>query len=197
MANIRSDYRLMAAAPCNYELTGSNRNATFDINVDQVLNLFVLANDVIISPIKGFLNYENYFRIKRARIYASGGEGVRPALNSLAARINFSVVAGLNGKKLDNTAGDVLASFALYFEKWDEWENFDIKVEPFKTDVNWDEYQHEPDKKPCSLIMLEHAQFFSVDDYNIQSPYIGQTIYPYIHFEIDTAGIILENGDII
>lgn len=199
MAKIRGkNYILQANTQCSYTLTGANRNATFDIgNQDKVIGAFVLANDIIISPIKGFLNYENLCIIKRARLVPSGAYGARPSPATLAARLNMAVVAGIDGKKLDNTDGDTLALFSLYFEHWDEWTEFSINVEPFKTVVNWDEYQHDADKKPCSFKILEHAQFFSVDDYNIQSAYIGQDITPFIGFEIDTAGIVLENGDII
>lgn len=199
MATIRGkNYLLQANTQCSYTLTGANRNATFDIgNQDKVVDAFVMANDVIISPVKGFLNYENLCTIKRARLLPSGAYGARPSPMSVAARLNIAVVAGIGGKKLDNTDGDTLAVFALYFENWDEWTDFNINVEPFKTEVDWDEYQHDADKKPCSFKILEHAQFFSIDDYNIQSAYIGQDIYPIIDFEIDTAGIVLQDGTII
>lgn len=191
-------YRLQANTLCSYTLTGANRHATFDIgNQDKVIGAFVLANDVIISPVKGYLNYENLCTIKRARLIPSGAYGVRPGPASLAARLNIAVVAGIDGKKLDNTDGDTLTSFSLYFENWDEWTEFNINVEPFKTEVNWDEYQHDADKKPCSFKILEHAQFFSVDDYNLQSAYIGQDIIPFIDFEIETAGIVLQDGTIL
>ena len=191
-------YILQANTQCSYTLTGANRNATFDIgNQDKVIDAFVLANDVIISPVKGFLNYENLCTIKRARLIPSGAYGARPGPVRMAARLNIAVVAGIDGKKLDNTDGDTLTTFALYFENWDEWTEFNINVEPFKTEVDWDEYQHDADKKPCSFKILEHAQFFSIDDYNIQSAYIGKDIYPIIDFEIDTAGIVLQNGTII
>lgn len=191
-------YLLQANTQCSYTLTGSNRNATFDIgNQDKVIDTFVMANDVIISPVKGFLNCENLCTIKRARLVPSGAYGARPAPVSVAGRINIAVVAGIDGKKLDNSDGDTLAVFALYFENWDEWTDFNINVEPFKTKINWDEYQHDADKKPCSLKILEHAQFFSIDDYNIQSAYIGQDVCPMIDFEIDTAGIVLQNGTIV
>lgn len=199
MATIRGkNYILQANTQCSYTLTGSNRNATFNIgNQDKVISAFVLANDVIISPVKGFLNYENLCTIKRARLVPSGAYGARPSPVSVAGRLNIAVVAGIDGKKLDNTDGDTLAVFALYFENWDEWTEFNINVEPFKTKINWEEYQHDADKKPCSFKILEHAQFFSIDDFNIQSAYIGQNVYPMIDFEIDTAGIVLQNGAIV
>ena len=191
-------YLLQANTQSSYTLTGSNRNATFDIgNQDKVISAYVLANDVIVSPVKGFLNYENLCTIKRARLIPSGAYGARPGPVSMAARLNIAVVAGIDGKKIDNTDGDTLTTFALYFENWDEWTEFNINVEPFKTEIDWDEYLHDVEKKPCSFKILEHAQFFSIDDYNIQSAYIGQDIYPIIDFEIDTAGIVLQNGTII
>lgn len=191
-------YLLWANTQCSYTLTGANRQATFDIgNQDKVIDTFVMANNVVISPVKGFLNYENLCTIKRARIIPAGACGARPAPVSVAARLNIAVVAGIDGKKLDNTDGDTLAVFALYFENWDEWTEFNIDVEPFKKEINWDEYQHDADKKPCSLKILEHAQFFSIDDYNIQSAYIGQDVHPMIDFEINTAGILLQNGIIV
>ena len=191
-------YLLWANTQCSYKLTGANRQATFDIGKqDKVIDTFIMANDVVISPVKGFLNYENLCTIKRARLVPSGAWGAHPAPVSVAGRLSIAVVAGIDGKKLDNTDGDTLTVFSLYFENWDEWMEFNINVEPFKTEVNWDEYQHDADKKPCSFKILEHAQFFSIDDYNIQSAYIGQDVHPMIDFEIDTAGMVLQNGAIV
>lgn len=199
MAMIRGKkYLLWANTQCSYTLTGANRQATFNIgSQDKVIDTFVMANDVVISPVKGFLNYENLCTINRARLVPAGAWGAHPAPVSVAGRLSIAVVAGIDGKKLDNTDGDTLTVFSLYFENWDEWTEFNINVEPFKKKVNWDEYQHAADKKPCSFKILEHAQFFSIDDYNIQSAYIGKDIHPMIDFEIDTAGMVLQNGTIV
>lgn len=197
MAKIRGNYNLLASMLCNYTIANNNRSATFDNNVDKIIDLGVMANDNINTPIKGYFNYENNFTIKRARLICSGVENARPALNSLAARLNFAVVAGLGGKKLDNSDGDTLTNFALYFNKWEEWTEFNINVSPYKTKVDWSEYLSSQKAKPCSLMLLEHAQFFSIDDFNFQSIYAGEKIYPYIEFEIDTAGLVLADGSII
>lgn len=161
-----------------YNFTGNNRNANMSPTV-QTVNF--ICSSVGANVDVNFIT-QNKIYIKRARLITPGCEGLRAGLNALAASLVFSAIE--KDGVLDNNH-----SFTLNFKRFNEWENFNFFYEPYFGKILKTE--------ECSFRLALPPSGFNIDDYNIQSAYIGQTLSLWLEMEIDTNGIKTSLGELI
>lgn len=161
-----------------YNFTGNNRNANMSpINPD----INFICNSVGANVDVNFITQNKIF-IKRARLLTPGCEGLRAGLNSSAAALFFTAIE--KDGVLDNHH-----YFCLKFSRFNEWENFNFFYEPyFGKILKTEEY---------SLKLALPPSSFDIDDYNIQSAYIGQPLSLALEMEIDTNGLKTSLGELI
>ena len=127
---------------------------------------------------------QNAVNVKRARIRTAGAEGLRPALSSVyAAIIQFRLFRdlGLSDPLPDNCQ-------IINFTKYNEWEKVDLSwTTPNAVDENTQEYY-----------LGFRAVDLGLDDFNLQTAYVGETFNPFIDLEIDTAGMLIDySGEVV
>lgn len=161
-----------------YNFTGNNRNANRSPNVPTVNFVCSSVGD------KVDVNFitQNKIYFKRARLITPGCEGLRAGLNALAASLVFSAIE--KDGVLDNNH-----SFTLNFKRFNEWENLNFFYEPYFGKILKTE--------ECSFRLALPPSGFNIDDYNIQSAYIGQPLSLWLEMEIDTNGIKTSLGELI
>lgn len=168
-----------------YTFTGNNRDASFSPTGDnQRLTLACSQNPLLFLPRQydtGFVYGTKVF-IKKARIISRGAPGLRTTKNT-AAEIELFI---------RTFSGDVIADArGLYFVNWNEWTNidtvFDCWIDPSMDDGS--------NKNAFLSFGVDHSRtYFYVDDYNIQSAYIGQKFFPELELEIEAAGMYTTNS---
>lgn len=161
-----------------YNFTGNNRNANSSPNVPTVNFICSSVGD------KVDVNFitQNKIYFKRARLITPGCEGLRAGLNALAASLVFSAIE--KDGVLDNNH-----FFTLNFKCFNEWENLNFFYEPYFGKILKTE--------ECSFRLALPPSGFNIDDYNIQSAYIGQPLSLWLEMEIDTNGIKTSLGELI
>lgn len=161
-----------------YRFTGNNRNGNMSPNDPNVnFNCNSVGSNVSVNFVT-----QNKIYIKRARLITPGCEGLRPGLNADAASLVFSAIE--KDGVLDNNH-----FFTLEFKRFNEWENFNFFYEPYFGKILKTE--------ECSFRLALPPSGFNIDDYNIQSAYIGQPLSLWLEIEIDTNGLKTSLGEII
>lgn len=180
MAQIAGKYNIsMDLTPYQYEFTGNNRNVLINKSAPD----FVISG-ASCSQIKNFSisvrpKYDNVFTITKARLISSGAAGLRTPESKLAGIINFVLIDENNTKDLSRVF--------LRIREWNEWEEINVDLFPFNTELIFND---EETKHALSYKIAYTATSFRVDDYNIQSAYIGQTFTPTLQLEVKTAGMV-------
>lgn len=182
MANIAGIYTISAPLNAQYTLTGADRNAAFSINApDAPLNLSCTSCGYA-SYVAAM--YDTSVKIKRARLVSAGAPGLQR--NEQAAAGSFVLAA----RALDeNLNYQTLDSVVIKFGNWNEWQNVDFDLRPYKTACNFSASQINQ-HKPVDLFALYQNSGFHCDDYNLQAAYIGETFTPVLELEIETAGMV-------
>lgn len=186
MAEVAGRYNCNAEIKdCEYTFTGNDRDASFSPTGDnQRLILACSQNPLIYLPRQydtGFIYGTKVF-LKKARIISRGAPGLRTTRNT-AAEIELFI---------QTFSGDVITpSKGLYFLNWNEWINinavFDCWIDPLVDDGS--------NKNAFLSFGVDHTRTcFAVDDYNIQSAYIGQKFFPELELEIEAAGMYTTNS---
>ena len=161
-----------------YNFSGNNRNGNRSPNVPLVN---FTCNSVGSNANVNFIT-QNKIYIKRARLITPGCEKLRAGLNSSAAALVFSAIE--KDGVLDNNH-----SFTLQFSRFNDWEKFNFFYEPY--------YGKILKTEECSFRLALSPSYFNIDDYNIQSAYIGQPLSLWLEMEIDTNGLKTSLGEII
>lgn len=168
----------------SYTLTGNDRAANFGITGGQseLLVKAITAND---SNAAVVCNIENDFIIKRVKLEANGGPGIQTGVNHFAAQFDLQLAREDNGNFIRYDQRKV------NIPNWGEWYDLNLVLRPYKkidNDSQFDFLGFSIDPATCS---------FYVDDYNIQSDYIGQGITPHLFMEVEAPGLYLRsNGKI-
>ena len=183
MANIAGIYRISAKLNAQYTLTGNDRDADFTISAPDVpldLSCTSSSTTAYVKPI-----YDGILKIKRVRLVSAGAPGLqRPELHR-AANFNLSVDAADENGIYTN-----LDSVIIKIDNWNEWNNVNHDLRPFKTYFTFTDSQINQ-HKPVTLFARYMNSEFYCDDYNLQAAYIGQTFTPYLEMEIEsTAGMV-------
>lgn len=195
---IKGKYNVLSvpAFTSGYTFTGNNRDA--EISPNTAFMLSVLSGDY--SPDYGLdldvnFVYNNLINIKRVRVNSKGAPGLQSSA-FYAAQLFINVICGRLGQKKDLTPGDVLSTFGFIIPRWNEWVDTRLCIKPFESNVNIDISQYDliDGKLPVCFGTLSESEF-KIDDYNIQSAYIGEKFTPAIEFQIDTAGVLI-GGDV-
>lgn len=195
---IKGKYNVLSAPAftSGYTFTGNNRDA--EISPESAFMLSVLTGDY--SPDYGLdvdvnFVYNNLININKVRVNSKGAPGLKSSV-LYAAQLFIKVICGRYGLKKDSTPGDVLFTFGFIIPRWNEWVETKLCIKPFESNVNIDKSQYDliDGKLPVCFGTLSESEF-KIDDYNIQSAYIGETFTPSIEFQIDTAGVLI-GGDV-
>lgn len=184
MAKVEGKYNCFAEIlNADYTFTGNDRDASFSpTGDDQRLVLNCTENPLLYFPRQydTGLIYNNKLFIKRARIISRGAPGLCSKRMTAAELELYIKVFG--GDRLTPSKG-------LYFVHWNEWQD---------VNVVFDCYDEPIDKTKFNSFLsfaLDHSKsYFYVDDYNIQSAYIGQKFRPQLELEITTTGMYCTNS---
>lgn len=161
-----------------YKFNGNNRNASISPNNTSVN---FVCNSVGANVDINFITQNKIF-IKRARLLTPGCEKLRAGFNSRAAQLFFKAIE--KDGVLDNNH-----YFCLAFSRFNEWEDFNFFYEPY--------FDNLLKAEECLFKMELPPSSISIDDYNIQSAYIGQPISLWLEMEIDTNGLKTSLGELI
>lgn len=159
-----------AVINAEYVFTGADRDAAFAPSSDAELS-FVVLNKGQGEKDVSFLR-KNSLHVVRARLVPNGAPGLQVANGRNAADLLFEVVED----------GDAIASFGLAFSKWDEWEEKDLYISL----VEW--------SNPFN-ITINDSSVMRCDDFNVQTAYVGETLYPVLELEIESEGDALVDED--
>lgn len=167
-----------------YTFTGNDRNASF-YPTGSDAKVFMRCSE---NPLSFFprqydtgLIYSHDVTIKRARLISRGAPGI----------VTKAETAGEIEIYIKTFDGDlVMDRRGITFVNWNEW-----------TDVNLTIPCYDPDNIDKTLknaflsFVIDRAKTsFYVDDYNIQSAYIGQKFTPEIQLELYAAGLYETNS---
>lgn len=179
--NIIGRYHLRAVINASYQFTGNNRAASFVYPN--------LSDELILSCVNApqgqtaLLTGQASATIKRARLISAGAPGLStPNDGTPAASIWLS---------LTSNYGTGQEIFKLRFSNWNEWEETDIELEPYKYISSWTSSAAAGNYAVKVNIEQQPDTEFNLDDFNIQADYVGETFTPVLELEIMTAGMCL------
>lgn len=152
-----------------YTFTGNNRTASMELNEDTRLGFKCGYVRGIYDDVRFVA--DNILFIKKARIVTHGAAGLRSMYN--AATLHFFAT---------NENSEPIGAFKFSLENFNEWTDVDI---PFLSNSE----DAIPPKKAYMLNLYKERTVLHLDDYNIQSAYIGQTFKPVLELMVDTNGI--------
>lgn len=179
MAKILGKYILRASLEdftTGYTFSGANRQTVLNLGSSAMLSFD--CSDIKRNNDTSALSFNSnaILKIRRARIVTTGAAGLRSALGYKAAQIF------LTARDSNDIASDAIGNCCVSLDNYNEWENVNIDFMPF-THSNQNYFM-----SASNSIGLENA-FLSVDDFNIQADYVGETFKPYLELEVDTAGM--------
>lgn len=115
-------------------------------------------------------------KIKRARIKTPGSIGLGAGNGKKGA--TFYMVAGDMGTPFERAG-----FLSMQFSAFNEWENMNFALTPSY-------YSHSIFKLAIlQSSLLNETSKFVIDDYNMQSAYVGQTLQAYLEIEIESDGL--------
>lgn len=180
MSEVASKYDLVInITNAQHTFTGNNRNAHF---VASAPELITAANctQIFAPSAQALAMGENDFTIKYARIISSGAAGVQTPELSRASQLNFGLC------KQDGTELD---SVLLKFQNWNEWTEINAVLRPYKSKPTWLDAEI-INHKPVYFSPKVQYSYYNVDDYNINSAYVGQTFSPVLEMIVETSGML-------
>ena len=183
MAKVQGVYRLYANLKDGnnadlYTFTNADRAA--EVNFTQDTELLFNQIDSVVTPggtLRKFVK-NCKLTVLRGRILTPGAPGLQPAKGNIAANLT------LEGTNNDNESGN---SLKLIFPVYNEWVNFGIPFENYG--LTTDSY--------FFLLRYLAPSFLTLDDYNLQSAYEGETLNAALELEVDTAGLYSAYGSIV
>ena len=173
-------YTLMAPTSAEYSFNNETRNATFNPSSTGQLACIPVSTDVVATA---------GFKVGlKATIKAAMCRSVK------AVGIDAGAVAAAVLKIKLLAVDNLIQSVQLYNKEyvitittWNSWEEKDIELEI-------------PDTLPPGAVgfvmVLDSTSTFYVDDYNLQTAYVGQKMNPSLLFKVQTDKLvtILDNG---
>ena len=183
MANIAGRYGLtINITNAQYTFTDNNRDASF---TPQSPDIIVPANcaQIFNYGAQALAYGESDFIINRARIISSGAPGLQPPELKRAANINF-VLCKQDGTILDSTQ--------LKIQNWNEWTDINAVLKPYKNNPTWDSFELN-NNKPVYFCPKYINSLYCLDDYNLQSAYVGQTFTPILELDVEATGGMVDS----
>lgn len=148
-----------------HTFAGNDRDASISIVADENVDMHLLSDS---RGSKALLGINSNITIVRARLISAGAPGL-----DVAGRAAGVVNLHFKG----NTSG-TSATVTLTFTKWNEWETMGVTTGTGGCVGS------------SASMVVEAGSSFGLDDYNIDSAYIGESTYPIIELEVDSSGII-------
>lgn len=148
-----------------YTFAGNDRAAHIDIAADENVDMNLLSDS---RGSKALLRINSNIVIVRARLIATGAPGL-DVVGRAAGFVNFHFKGNTSGTS---------APVSLTFTKWNEWETMGVSTGTGGCVGS------------SASMVVEAGSSFGLDDYNIDSAYVGESVYPIIELEVDTAGIV-------
>ena len=183
MAKVQGVYRIYANLKDGnnadlYTFTNADRAATVNFTQDTELSFSQI--DSIVTPAGIVRRFAKNCKLTvlRGRILTPGAPGIQPAKGRVAANLVFE------GTNANNEPGN---SLKLIFPFYNEWVNFGIPFENYN--LTTDSYHF--------LLRYAAPSFLTVDDYNLQSAYQGETLNAALELEIDTGWLYATDGTIV
>ena len=118
---------------------------------------------------------DNIINIKRAKIVTYGAEDLRTGFDSLSYTNRASVL--MLGIAAVGDLNPQNGSLVLNFDKFNEWIDFNYKYKAVDSSPDFFRFTVNTFSDLC------------IDDYNIQSSYIGQSFVPELVLDVDTSGV--------
>lgn len=163
----------------NFLFTDSDRYKEIAPDNDFMLNLACADIDRPINNTISLISNNKLF-VKKARILTLGAPGLSPsAISTLAAKILIV------GRELDDINSDPVGGFSFGLSLYNEWQDLNIEFLPIKKNENY-----------YLSIDSQYTKMW-IDDYNLQSAYIGQPFRPVLEMIVDTSGVIDNGGNIV
>lgn len=158
----------------NFTFQGNNRNTILNPVGGTYQPIIKMMNNSAINGSVSFIK-NNVLKIKRAKIVTFGADGLRGGfdINDVSNDVASIGLIAAETYDLVNGYGEI----DLRFNRYNEWEDFNAEFMPNK---------NAPDKY---LFNVSGISSMSVDDYNIQTAYIGQGFKSKLVLDIDTAGL--------
>lgn len=145
---------LLFKTELSYTFTGGTRDGSFSISQDAPLSVSdefsQLPSDSLDMP-KG-----RRIHITRARLIATGAEDLQPAVGKVAAALKIKTGTSEGGTFTPDSGSSVST---LVFSKWNEWEDKDFTVVA---------------GKDGAVFAISDDSEITVDDYNVQTAYVGE-----------------------
>lgn len=167
-----------------YTYTNADRAAAVSFSQDCKLSFLQLDSSKPLNygDVRAFLTQAR-LNVKRARIFTPGSPGICPANGKRAARLILRSYRNIDGV---DVYGE---SFEIKFDNYNEWQNLDYIFENYK-------FQEDHPTADYYLLQIpgQSPAYMTVDDYNLQSAYEGETLRAFLELDIDTAGMINPNG---
>ncbi len=165
-----------------YTYTNADRAAVVNFSQDCKLSFLQLDSSKPLNygDVRAFLK-EARLNVKRARIFTPGSPGICPANGKRAARLILDSYRTIDGVDVEGE------SFEIKFDEYNKWQNLDYIFENYKF----------PEEYYNLKIPGQSPAYLTIDDYNLQSAYEGETLRAFLELDIDTAGMINPNGPYI
>ena len=163
-------YRLVAVLPLSYTFTGEARDASVTRASNAELTLMPISQNGTSATFKpsGKTPVPSNITFVRARLVASGAQGLEPAVGEIAGKLALR----FKGATKNSTP------FTLAFTKWNEWEQQMVSA-----------VTGECDGGSIGLELLASGTALTLDDYNVQEAYVGQDVKPILEIEVECDGI--------
>lgn len=163
-------YRLTAALPLSYTFTGEARDASATLADNAELTLVLMGKNVSTATFKpsGITPVPSNITFVRARLIASGAQGLEPAVGEIAGKLALRFKGATKNS----------APFTLAFTKWNEWEQQTVSA-----------VTGECDGDSIGLELLASGTELTLDDYNVQEAYVGQDVEPILEIEVECDSI--------
>ncbi len=162
-----------------YTFTNDDRAAVLQPAADFLLNL---SCDDIDRPINTTVSLisENRLNVLAARIITSGAPGLQRAIDASKAATILLV-----GRSEYDITSESLGGFTFGIDDFNEWQDVGVSFLPKKVNDNY-------------YLSVDHAYSrITVDDYNLQSAYEGETFNAFLELMIDTAGVLDNGGNVV
>lgn len=176
-SDIRGTYNLkvdLSTLTSSFSFTGNNRQTYLTPSSDNVLTFRcetpqpILDNRILFLP-------QNKLTVKRARVITLGAPGLNPSKDDYAFK---GVIYACDA---NNSVYSNLGTFGMTIPFYNEWQTIDQEFLMSKENAELVNYY--------TFNAGNNDIVLSVDDYNIQTAYIGESFKPILEIEIDTAGL--------
>ena len=171
----------------SYELTGSAATATITLPADKALSTARLDNG---GAKNTFISAAVDNVIKKAKI-SLGGAGKVLSRVQLSGMISIDVK--IDSSESQSGTDVLISSILLKIGEWGEWEEKNIPIDfSSVTTESWSSFYR--DSKPVRLVIDHTVTEFTIEDFNIQEDFVGESLDIFIELGIEADKTTTSNG---